>query len=57
VQLASNLESKIEVVNHDSELSDAAIEAMARLLIGLATEEEDEYGRRGMSTADCSTES
>lgn len=36
MQLASDLESKIEVVNPDSELSDSAISVLARLLIALA---------------------
>ena len=46
---ASNLESIIEVVNDDAELSDQAISAVARLLIALAdVESESEDAQENM---------
>ena len=41
MHIASDLESKIEIVNDDAELSDAAVSALARLLIAMADLESD----------------
>jgi hypothetical protein len=42
VQIASDLDSKIEIVNDDAELSDAAVAALARLLIAMADVESED---------------
>lgn len=42
MQLASDLDSKIEVVNSDAELSDQAISAVARLLIAMTDVESED---------------
>ncbi len=44
MQLTADLTDLIEVVNPAADLSDAAIEAMARLLLGMV-EEDDEQNR------------
>lgn len=42
MQLIADLDSKIEIVNPDAELSDSAIAALARLLIAMADVESED---------------
>ena len=53
MQLTTDLTDLIDVANPDAELSDAAIESMARLLLGMV-EEDDEQKRETTNECHCS---